>query len=224
MYQAYRGSHDVWNENFSPVDVTQLNGYIFFRSKALLLSPGVTFTRLNNYVYFDEDPTRQQHVYPQQSTGSQVITSPELRFTLTFLRHVTLGGQAIYTSLLENANNAISVPDLFVNGQLAYQNIFFNGNLDMQAGFDVHWQSDYTALNYDPVIQQFYLQYPQGAFQSKAFPIVDVFLNAKIKRGRIFVKYTNLVQAFTGEGYFPTPYYPGQSNVIDFGFDWSFYD
>jgi hypothetical protein len=32
------------------------------------------------------------------------------------------------------------------------------------------------------------------------------------------------VQAITGEGWFPTPYYPGQSNVVDFGFDWSFYD
>jgi hypothetical protein len=224
MYQAYRGSHDVWNNNFNPVDVTKLNGYIFFRSKALLLSPGITFTRLSNYLYFDEDVGRLQHVYPQQSTGSQVIAAPEVRFTLTFLKNVTLQGQAIYSSLLENANSAISVPELFVNGQLAYQNIFFNGNLDMQAGFEVHWQSDYTALNYDPAIQQFYLQDPQGAFQSNAFPLVDVFLNAKIKRGRIFVKYTNLVQAFTNEGYFPTPYYPGQSNVIDFGFDWSFYD
>lgn len=224
MYQAYRGTHDVWNENFSPVDVTQLNGYIFFRSKWLMLSPGVTFTRLNNYVYFDEDVTRLQHVYPQQSTGSHVVAAPEFRFSLTILKHITLRGQGIYTSLLENANNAMTVPELFVNGQLAYQNIFFNSNLDMQAGLDIHWQSDYTALNYDPVIQQFYVQDPAQPFVSPSFPIIDVFFNAKIKRGRIFVKYTNLIQVFTKEGYFPTPFYPGQSSVIDFGFDWSFYD
>jgi hypothetical protein len=224
LQQAYMGSHDRWNNSFSPVDVTQLNGYIHFRSKVVNLSPGVTFTRLNNYVFFDQDTSRLQQVFPRQSGGSQVILSPELRMSITFLRNVTLSGQAIYTSLLDNADNALSVPELFVNGQLAYQNIHFGGSLEVHTGVDIHWQSGYDPLNYDPVIQQFYIQDPRIAFYSPAFPIVDVFVNAKIKRGRIFLKYNNLVQAFTKEGYFPTPFYPGQANVIDFGFDWSFYD
>lgn len=224
LHQAYRGSHDFWNNNFSPTDVTQLNGYIHFRSKVLNLSPGVTFTRLNNYVFFDQDTSRLQQVFPRQSAGSQVIFSPELRMSLTFFKHVTLRGQAIYTSLLDNADNAMSIPELFVNGQLAYENIHFGGSLELHTGVEVHWQSGYDPLNYDPVIQQFYIQDPRIAFYSPAFPIVDVFVNAKIKRGRIFLKYNNLVQAFTKEGYFPTPFYPGQANVIDFGFDWSFYD
>lgn len=224
LQQAYRGSHDFWNNNFSPTDVTQLNGYIHFRSKVLNLSPGVTFTRLNNYVFFDQDTSRLQQVFPRQSSGSQVIFSPELRMSLTFLKHVTLRGQAIFTSLLDNADNAMSIPELFVNGQLAYENIHFGGSLELHTGIEVHWQSGYDPLNYDPVIQQFYIQDPRIAFYSPAFPIVDVFVNAKIKRGRIFLKYNNLVQAFTKEGYFPTPFYPGQANVIDFGFDWSFYD
>lgn len=224
IYQAYRGSHDLWSNHFSPVDVTQLNGFIHFRSRILNLSPGLTFTRLNNYVYFDQDTSRVQQVLPQQSGGSHVVFSPEVRFSLTFLKNVTLRGQAIYTSLLENSDNAMSVPDLFVNGQLAYENIFFNRSLELHTGVDVHWQSDYDPLNYDPVVQQFYIQDQRVAFRAPAFPLVDVFINAKIKRGRIFLKYHNLVQAFTKEGYFPTPFYPGQANVIDFGFDWSFYD
>ncbi len=224
IYQAYRGSHDVWTNNFSPVDVTQLNGYLHFRSRVLNISPGVTFTRLNNYLFFDQDTSRLQHVLPRQSSGSQVIFSPEVRLSLNVMKHVYLRGQAIYTSLLDNADRAFSIPELFVNGQLAYENILFKGALDLHTGLDIHWQSGYDALNYDPVIQQFYIQDPRIAFYSPSFPIVDIFLNAKIKRGRIFLKYNNLVQAFTGEGYFPTPFYPGQASVLDFGFDWSFYD
>jgi hypothetical protein len=91
----------------------------------------------------------------------------------------------------------------------------------MHAGIDVHWQSAYFALGYDPAIQQFYTQ---NDFQSPAFPVIDVFFNAKIKRGRIFVKYHNLNQLITKQGYVPTPYYPAAKNLIDFGFDWSFYD
>jgi hypothetical protein len=127
---------------------------------------------------------------------------------------------------LDNPNNAIQLPEFFINAQLAYENIFFNGNLDMQAGVDVHYKSSYYPLAYDVPIQQFYVQeqLPGEALKVKAFPIVDVFFSARIKRGRIFFKYHNLLQTFSQEGYMLTPGYPGQRNIVDFGFDWSFYD
>src|SRR5690606_29618191 len=114
---------------------------------------------------------------------------------------------------LENNDDAVRIPDLFVNAQLAYSNIFFNGNLDMHAGIDAHWKSAYYARGYSPSIQQFY---NQDEFESPAFPLVDVFFNAKIKRARVFFKYNNLIQLIQGTGYFPTPYYPGQRTIFDF--------
>jgi hypothetical protein len=160
-------------------------------------------------------------IRPVQSSGSQVIASPEVRLGLTFFKHITLNSQVIYTKLLKNSDDAIQIPPLFVNAQLAYSNIFFNGNFDMQAGVDVHWNSAYYSPGYDPALRQFYVQ---KTFQVPAVPIVDLFLNAKIKRGRIFFKYHNINMIFTHTGYMPTPYYPGQRNIMDFGFDWSFYD
>lgn len=136
-------------------------------------------------------------------------------------RHIHLRGRAIYTQLITNTNSSIQVPVLFVNGELSYENIFFNGNLDMHGGVDVHWKSDYNAMGYDVPTQQFYVQ---QTYSTPAFPIVDVFFGARIKRARILFKYNNLVQLFTKQGYMPTPYYPGQRNIIDFGFEWSFYD
>jgi hypothetical protein len=150
-----------------------------------------------------------------------VIATPELKFAFTFFRHVTISNQTVYTRLIENADDAIRVPQLFVNTQLSYANIHYNGNLEMHAGVDIHWRSAYYAPGYDPAIRQFY---NQNTFQMNAFPIVDLFLNAKVKRARIFIKYNNILQAFTHTGYFATPYYPGQRNILDFGFDWSFYD
>ena len=221
--QRYRGAHDVWTNDFPNTETTQLNGYLHYRSSVLNLSPGLTFTRLRNYIYYErvsEIDTVQQ-VLPVQSSGNQVMALPEVRASLTFFRHITLSGQVIYTKLLQNADNALSVPELFVNSQLSYSNIFFNGNLDMHAGVDVHWKSDYYAAGYDVAIRQFYRQ---DTFNIPAYSVVDIFFNAKIKRGRVFFKYHNLLQAFTKSGYLPTPYYPGQSNSFDFGFDWSFYD
>lgn len=220
--QAYRGNHDIWSYNFESTDVTQLNGFIHYRSKAVTFSPGLTFTRLHNYVFFkygDYSGT-DQTVLPRQATDN-IMASPEVRFSLTFLKHVTLRGQAIYSLIIENSEDALQVPELFLNGQLGYENIFFGGNLDLHAGVDVNWKSTYYALGYDVPVQQFYVQ---QTFACPSYPIIDIFVNGKIKRARIFVKYHNAVKALTARGDFPTPFYPGTQNLIDFGFDWSFYD
>jgi hypothetical protein len=221
--QAYRGSHDLWINDFGDVESTQLWGFLHYRNSVINFSPGITLTRLRNYIFFDQvsEEASTQQVLPRQSQGNQILTAPEIRFALTFFRHLTLSTQSIYTLFIENADNAIRVPELMVNAQLSYDNIFFNGNLDMHAGVDLHSKSAYYAHGYDPVIQQYYTQ---DRFESPAFPLVDIFFNAKIKRARIFFKYNNLVQAITKSGYFPTPLYPGQRNIFDFGFDWSFYD
>ncbi|HPI79547.1 MAG TPA: hypothetical protein PLM35_03345, partial [Cyclobacteriaceae bacterium] len=74
---------------------------------------------------------------------------------------------------------------------------------------------------YDPAIQQFYVQ---DEVESPSFPLTNVFFNGKMKRGRFFFKYNNLVQAFTQSGYLATPVYPGQRNILDFGFELLLFD
>jgi hypothetical protein len=221
--QAYIGDHNLWNHTYDNIQSSQINGNLHYRSKVLNISPGLTFTRLGKYVFFrdsiENDST--QRVKPIQSSGSQVYFSPELKWSVTFFRHVTFSNQIIYTVFLENADDAIRLPQIFTNTQLSYANVHFNGNLDMHAGVDLHWRSAYYAQAYDPAIRQFY---NQDKTQVNAFPIVDVFFNARIKRGRVFVKYNNVLQAFTQTGYFATPGYPGQRNVLDFGFDLFLFD
>jgi len=222
LQQAYRGSHDVWNNNFDDVNVTEINGYLHYRSKVLSLSPGVTFTRIGNYVFFNADPTSpEQIVLPEQTGGEQVFVLPELRLSLAIAKHLFIRGQAVYSKMLSNTGDALQFPEFFANGQLSYENIFFNDNLDMQAGIELHYKSAYYAPAYDVPIQQFYTQ---RTFEVPDFALIDAFFGARIKRGRIFVKLNNIVQLITKSGYLPTPLYPGQRNTVDFGFDWSFYD
>lgn len=222
LQQAYRGPHDVWSNDFDNTNITQINGFIHYQSDVMRISPGLTFTRMGNYVFFKKDDYGQpQTVLQVQTSGEQVWIAPELRFSFTVLKHIFFRSQFVYTRVLENAGDALQLPDLFVNAELSYENIFFNKNLDMQAGIDLNWKSPYFAMGYDVPVQQFYVQ---QEFQVPDFPIVDVFFSSRIKRGRIFIKYNNLIQLFTQQGYMPTPHYPGQRNVFDFGFDWSFYD
>jgi hypothetical protein len=222
LQQAYRGSHDLWVNSYAPVEASELRGNLIYRSSWLNVYPGIRLATFKNYIFFNKgDFIIDQTVLPIQSTGFQTIASPELSISLMPVKNTTLRLHGIYSRMLENADDAMKVPELFVNAQLAYANIWFGGNFDFQVGTDVHWKSAYYAYGYDPVIQQYYTQREQIV---PDFPVMDIFLNAKIIRGRVFFKYNNLLKAFSKSGNIPTPFYPGVVNTFDFGFDWSFYD
>jgi len=219
---AYRGSHHSWVNNFNSTFSNQLEAFLKARWGGFMISPGAKYTILSNYIYYRENKVvGEQAVLPVQSDGSQQVFSPEVRMSLRFFKNFYLRPQVIYTSLLKNDDRALRIPEWFTNIQLSYENMLFKGNMQAQIGVDLHWKSSYTALNYDPSIQQFYVQ---DDFVNNSFPLVDVFFNGKFKRGRFFAKYHNLIQTITGKGYLITPAYRGQPNVIDFGFDLILFD
>lgn len=220
--QAYRGSHDLWINYFDNVQGTEFKGNLIYESKVFSVYPGVRFSTFKNYIFFKEDPAAaEQKVLPYQTSGYQTWVSPELSLSVTLYRHLTIKTQGIYTRILENSDDALQFPDLFINAQVAYSDIWFNGNFDFQFGIDTHWKSSYFAPGYDITSQQFYTQ---QRYLAPAFPVIDIFLNTRIKRARIFVKYNNALKTFTSYANVPTPFYPGINNLIDFGFDWSFFD
>lgn len=224
MQTSYSGGHDYWNNSFSNVFINQINGFLKVKLGPMMISPGATFSTFKNYVFFREvEPTApaKQRVLPFQSGGNQTVFSPEVRMTLQFLKHVYFRPQVIYTQVLKNDDEALQIPQLFANAQLAYEGKIFKGNLVVQMGLDAHWKSAYRALGYDPAIQQFY---NQNTTTVPSFLLADIFFAGKFKRGRFFIKYHNLVQRFTQSGYLPTPGYPGQRSIMDFGFDLLLFD
>jgi len=178
-------------------------------------------TLLHNTIYFKEDFDNVQHVLPYQSTGFQSSFAPEVRGSVKFLRRFFFRPQVIYTSILSNDDDVLRIPQLFVNAQFAYENSLVRNHIQIHAGVDFHWHSDYRALGYDPVIQTFYVQ---NTAVTKSFPLVDIFFVGKMGRTRYFFKYHNLVQTLTGYGYMPTPNYPGTRGMIDFGFEFILFD
>jgi len=219
---AYRGSHNGWINNFTSPFYNQLSGFLKGDFGPLFISPGFTYTALTNYIYYKRnDVVNEQAVLPVQSSGNQQVLTPELRMSVRFFRHLYLRPQVLYTKFLKNDNQALRIPEWFINTQLSFENFLFKNAIQVQTGVDVHWRSDYTAPGYDPAIQQFYVQ---DSYVNPSFPLVDVFFNGKFKGGKFFVKYHNIVQLATKTGYLPTPTYRGQGNVLDFGFDLILFD
>ena len=219
MQQVYRGGFNTWNNSFTNTFSNQLSGRIKAQLGPLFISPGLTYTALNNYIYFKSDSLQQ--ALPHQSSGNQQIASPELRLDIRILKKIHLRPEVIYTLLLNNDDHALSIPTWFSNVQLSYEGFLFKGALQVQTGIELHAKSDYKALGYAPAIQQYYIQ---DSFISPSFWTTDLFLNGRIKRGRFFVKYINLLQQITGQGYLPTPGYPNVRNTLDFGFELILFD
>ncbi len=219
MQQGYRGAFNSWLYDFNNTFSNQLSGYLKLKAGPLFFSPGLTYTALSNYTFFTQNDL--QMALPQQSNGTQQLASPEVRLAINFLKHFSFRPQVIYSKLLSNDNDALSVPTWFSNTQFYYENTIFKGALQLQVGVDANYKSEYHTLGYAPALQQFFIQ---NKFMSPSYWSADLFLNGKIKRGRFFLKYINLVQAFTKQGYMPTPYYTNARPILDFGFELILFD
>lgn len=210
----YHGNHDLWINDFVSTTADEIEGQLHLKFKSLQFEPKVRAVALNDYIYYDTTGV------PQQSDEVQLLSAGyDLHFK--FLKRFHLSNEGLFAKVEGNSSDVIRVPEMLFNAQLYYQNTLFNGNLQLQVGFDANWKTAYYANAYDPAIQQFHLQ---DNFEISEFGLVDFFLNLKINRGRLFIKYINLPQAFSGTGYFTTPNYIGQINGVDFGFRWAFYD
>ena len=223
VQRAYRGSHDRWINDFDSPILTRAKAGLNVHWGNLHLVPSAEYTLLTSYVYFRKNDVgeNEQSVLPAQTSGDINMLQGELKLSYDFLDAFNINGQLLYTNVSGGSQGAISVPDYLLNAQIYYHDILFNGNLEWQIGFDFHMKDDYYAQGYDPVIMQYYIQ---DEFLVEAYPLLDVFINGKVNRGRFFIKYNNLVRLFRPTGYFLTPYYPGQDDILDFGFRWSFYD
>lgn len=221
IQRAYRGSHDVWENDFDSPISSSLRAGLNVKLGPVRIMPSAEYALLTNYIYFKEFDVEEQKVLPVQTSGDINMLKGQLDLSIDFLKVFNFNTKLIYTNVSGGSADAISVPELLGNAQISYHEILLDGNLEWQIGFDLHMKSDYYAQGYDPIIMQYYVQ---DDFIVNAYPIWDVFLNAKINRGRFFIKYNNLMRVVRQTGYFLTPYYPGQDDILDFGFSWSFYD
>jgi hypothetical protein len=223
LVSSHRGRFDNWANDFQNPGLTRANAHLHVRLGPLLLEPGASFVNLNNFIFFKQDsfPGKRQTVLPVQAKNPVRYWLPEWRMHLALLKNLHLRTQIIQTRLLANADSALQIPEWFVNAQLAFEGHWFNKAVQVQAGIEGNFKSAYFAHGYDPVTQQFFVQ---NRTLVPAYPIVDVFINGKIKRGRFFLRYHNLAQIFLGHGYLASAVYPGFRNVLDFGFELLLFD
>ncbi len=216
LQQAYIGNHSLWINEFSSVFAQTFRGRLMFQLGPAFLSPTIRYDKIKDFIYFNEQQV------PAQSKDILYITSPGFQFKIGFLKHFTYEGSAVYTSIEGDTTLLKQIPEWFINSRIYYNNIFFDRNLEINVGFDVHYKSPYFGDDFKPDVQQYFLQRHTVVGD---FPIVTFFFDFKINRANLYIKMGNIwTMVSQTEGYLVAPDYPGLPPIFDFGFNWRFFD
>jgi len=210
LITEYYGNHQKWAKKFDPSKETSLG--FEYRLDKYGFKIGGQVDRIENYTYFGYDTLASQ-----TSKNIQVATAYlEKNFSLgKFKLNQKIIGQK------SSNENILPLPSLSIYSNNYYQNSFFNGALDIQAGFSVYYNTSFYAPNYMPSTGQFFLQNEK---ELGDYPKVDLYFNFRIKRTRIFIMYEHFNARIGSQNYFSSLHYPINPGMLKYGLRWTFYD
>ncbi len=207
---AYRLStnHFMWQNSYDKQKHLEFNATAFFKGYQL---EGALHT-LNDYQYFDSISM------PQQYSGSLAVLAVQFKKRFKFK-----GFGTDLMGLYQQSSNlsVLPLPKWTAKANIYFSFPLFKGALIVHPGFDVTLMQAYYAAAYNPVLMNFY---NQNTTQLDRQFWVDFYINFKIKRARVFVKYQNLASLLGDYNYFTVPHYPMQDAVFKIGVSWKFFD
>ena len=206
--EKYNSAFFNWNYKFNATISQKAD--LFFNFKTLDLS--LAYYQVKNYIYYSNLALPMQYNHFFELVQFKICKDFKLKDWR--LSNTIIYQKSFYTGV-------IRLPDLVSNNALYYTRQFFKSSLMAQLGFEVTFLSSYYPLSWMPATKEFYLQ---GSFKSANYPYVDLFLNAKIKRAKIFLKMEHVNAGLMGYDYFMTPHYPMLGRAFKFGVSWMFYD
>ena len=90
----------------------------------------------------------------------------------------------------------------------------------LQTGITFKYFTSYHMNGYNPILGEFYVQNKE---ELGGYPLLDFFINARIKQTRIYLKAEHFNSSFSGYDYYAAPNYPYRDFVIRFGLVWNFF-
>jgi Putative porin len=117
-------------------------------------------------------------------------------------------------------DTVLNVPKFIIRNTFYYTNAVFKKAMLLQMGVTCNYFTKYYADDYIPVIGEFYVQKNTKIGE---FPLLDFFVNARVKQTRIYLKAEHINALFGKNDYYNTPNYPYRDFKIRFGLEWNFF-
>jgi hypothetical protein len=194
--QFYVAEQQLWKNDFNKTLETSL--------KATYSLPAFDFALkgeyhlIDNLIYFDQQGQARQN--------DNVISVLQLSASKNFrLGPVHLDN---WVGVQQSTSSTLRLPDAYSKHSLYFEGRIFKKVMLTRFGIDARLTPGYTPYGYHPLIGQFHLQDEKDL---PFTPLLDAFLNFKVKTFRFFAKVENFLPAFTNKYYFqaadrPMPY------------------
>jgi hypothetical protein len=167
---------------------------------------------VKNYIFYGENQLPQQ--LDKLLVATQLYARKDFDWKLFHLSIKAIGQ-------ISNQKESVRLPSFWQKTTLYYQGGFIKGRLKAQMGFDLVYNTNYKANNYNPALMEFYVQNQEKiAF----YPVLDVFFNIQIKRARVFFLSQHLTSGLGKGGYYVAPNYAMPDRSIKAGVVWQFFD
>lgn len=171
---------------------------------------------LDNKVYLDSDL-----VYKQLNDNInyfKIKGENHLRFG-----KINLVSTAQYQKVTKN-ENIMPLPDFLIRETLYWQGELFNKNAQLQAGINATYFTKYNGLRYIPIINEFAIQDLTNIQEIGGYPILDVFINFKVRNMRFYIRGEHINASFTKEPeYFAAPNVLYRDFKFQLGLKWNIF-
>lgn len=214
LYQSdfihYNWSNDFKNEKINNLEAT---------AKTQWLTASLQFSSLTGHLYFSNDGiANQQLISPKQY--DKTINYLSIKASREFKWWKLALDNTILYQKVNQQDAILNVPQIVTRNSLYFTNYFFKKALFLQTGFTVNYFTKYYINDYNPVIAEAFVQ---NETKVGDYPMIDFFINARIRQTRIFLKAEHFNSKMTGNNFLTAPNYPYRDFTIRFGLVWNFF-
>ena len=213
-----------WTNKLNSVKINNIN--LEFNSRTFG-SFNFDYTKIDNFTYFDlKDKStlnddQDLKLIPKVNQHTNSINYLKLKWQKEFkFGKFGLDNTFIFQNV-DQDQNILNLPNYIFRNTIYFSDHVFKRAMFLQTGLTFKYFSKYYANEYNPLISSFHVQNDKKIGN---FPMIDVFVNARIKRTRLFLKAEHINSTITGNNFYSTPSYPYRDFIIRFGLIWNFFN
>lgn len=224
LYQSdYRNFNWQNNELFEKQQVQTIR--LGFESEKIGILQA-EYSTVDNYSYFKSTITQEQinageaeTVFVRPFQESKKINHLRVKYFKEFKwKKWALANTVLFQDITQN-QQVLNVPQLVARNSLYFSSDVFKKAMFMQTGVTFKYFTSYNMDAYHPLLGEFYVQNQE---EFGGFPLLDFFINARVRQTRIYFKLEHF-NFLTEPIYYSAPNYPYRDFVIRFGLVWNFF-
>jgi len=224
-YELYKSSYDNldWNNEIKKTQTKNI--FLTVNSKSIG-DLRVDLTSINNFTYFsltdiNDLPDNEKSLIPKVNQADSTVEYLKVKWQKEFKSgKFSLDNSLMFQKVRQNSNY-LNLPEFLTRNTIYYSNTILKGAMFFQTGVSVKYFSKFYSNEYNPLISSFHVQ---NEMKIGGFPLIDFFVNAKIKQTRLFLKAEHFNSSLTGNNFYSSPSYPYRDFSVRFGLVWNFFN